>query len=51
MSITYPPYIEGKLPSFYDIQNIEIPFIMNPAVSWDSFTGMALKIKSLYDNT
>ena len=61
MSVLYPPYIEGKLPSFYTkqedetiedskITEIKIPFIMNPAVSQDSFSGMALKLKSLYNN-
>ena len=54
MLISYPPYIEGKLPSFYKdvaFTIINIPFTMNPAVSQDSFKGMNLKIKSLYDNT
>ena len=51
MSNLYPPYIEGKLPAFYDITKVAIPFEMNKTVGWDDFDGLKLIIKDVYDNS
>lgn len=43
--IRYSPYIEGVLPAFSSLNDIKIPFEMNPAVGKQEVKGFAVKIK------
>ena len=44
--IIYPPYIDGVLPAF--INDITIPYAMNPGVSPQEVTGFYLKLTDYY---
>ena len=45
MTKLYPPQIEGTLPAFIDLDQVEIPFIMNQAVGWEEVKGFSLIVK------
>lgn len=49
MAKLYPPQIEGVIPAFYGT-TLVVPFIMNKTVGRNQVTGIALKIKSIYNN-
>lgn len=51
MAKLYPPQIEGTLPAFTDLAQVEIPFIMNQAVGWEEVTGFSLIVKDIVSNT
>lgn len=47
----YPPYVEGTIPAFYPEKGaskiiLEVPFLLNKAVSREEVTGLALKMKT-----
>ena len=49
MAKLYPPQIEGVIPAFYGT-TLVVPFVMNKTVSRNQVTGIALKVKSIYNN-
>lgn len=61
MAKLYPPYLDGTVPSFYSVADVEtgllsythisIPFSLNKAVSISDIAGFSLKIKTIQTNT
>ena len=45
-----PPVIEGTIPAFYG-KDIIVPFKMNRSVGDKEFSGLRLKIKTIYNNS
>jgi hypothetical protein len=50
MAKLYPPHIEGVIPAFYGTTFV-VPFVMNKTVSRNQVNGIAIKIKSIHNNT
>lgn len=50
MAKLYPPQIEGVIPAFYGTTLI-VPFIMNKTVSKNQVRGIAIKVKSIHNNS